>query len=293
MLKISKILVCTDFSSYSNNAIIMAEKIRKITKAKVFAIHVSELSINWDWMPPNYTEGGYQVELLKSLTQKLRYQLDENNLNGEARIVFGIIPNAINEFIEGNDIDMVIISHKGKSGHFAMGSVASKIIASVNKPVFIVKKNIEIDHVSCLVDPYGEINRLMTFSQEFIRNFNKKLKIISLVPDIAARYIGVGKIGFSTELLSLSENQKHKIISEIKDRLTKKIDQDISATFLIEVSTEKKVSYHLNRILEKENISLAIMQRHQSTFLEKILIGSETRRLLEIFDNNLLIIPPP
>jgi hypothetical protein len=34
------------------------------------------------------------------------------------------------------------------------------------------------------------------------------------------------------------------------------------------------------------------MRRHQAELLEKILIGSETRRMLEIFHGNLLILPP-
>jgi hypothetical protein len=39
-------------------------------------------------------------------------------------------------------------------------------------------------------------------------------------------------------------------------------------------------------------MDVIIMQRHQSTYLEKILIGSETRRMIEIFEGNIIILPP-
>ncbi len=292
MLKISNILVCTDFSIYSDYAMRVAEKIRKKTNGNVTALHVSEFSINWDWMPPNYTEGGYQVEMLKVLKKRIEDQLLKNDLKASTIVSMGLISTVIIDFIKGNKVDLVIISHKGRTGHFSIGSIAAKIIATSPIPVFIVKKDLEIDRVSVLVDPNGATDKLLSFGKGFVDVFKKDLNVLSLIPDIAARYIGVGKIGFSTELLSLTEDQKKKFIQETIEGLKKKFGHQSNVYFNVETTTEKKISFHLNKILMAHKIDVIIMQRHQSTYLEKILIGSETRRMIEIFEGNIIILTP-
>jgi nucleotide-binding universal stress UspA family protein len=292
MLKISNVLVCTDFSIYSDYAMRVTEKIRKKTNANVTALHVSEFSINWDWMPPNYTEGGYQIEILKVLKKRIEDQLIKNDLKANTNVSMGIISSVILEFIKANKIDLVILGHKGRTGHFSLGSIAAKVIASAPIPVFVIKKDQEIDRISVLVDPYGATDKLLSFGKEFVDIFKKDLNVLSLIPDIAARYIGIGRMGFSTELLSLTEDQKKKIIHETLESLKKKTGSNSNVFFNIEITTEKRISFHLNKILTAHKIDVAIMQKHQSTYLEKILIGSETRRMVEIFEGNIIILPP-
>jgi nucleotide-binding universal stress UspA family protein len=270
----------------------VTEKIRKKTNANVTALHVSEFSINWDWMPPNYTEGGYQIEILKVLKKRIEDQLIKNDLKANTNVSMGIISSVILEFIKANKIDLVILGHKGRTGHFSLGSIAAKVIASAPIPVFVIKKDQEIDRISVLVDPYGATDKLLSFGKEFVDIFKKDLNVLSLIPDIAARYIGIGRMGFSTELLSLTEDQKKKIIHETLESLKKKTGSNSNVFFNIEITTEKRISFHLNKILTAHKIDVAIMQKHQSTYLEKILIGSETRRMVEIFEGNIIILPP-
>jgi nucleotide-binding universal stress UspA family protein len=270
----------------------VTEKIRKKTHCSVKALHVSEFSLNWDWMPPNYTEGGYQVEILKVLKKRVEDQLVKNDLKAQKNVSLGLTSSVIIDFIKENKIDLVLLGHKGRTGHFSLGSIAAKIIATSPIPVFVVKKDVEIERIALLVDPYGATDKLISFGIQFVNIFKKDLNVLSLIPDIAARYIGFGKIGFSTELLSLTEEQKKKIIQDALDGFKKKFGEKSNIYFNIEITIEKRLSFHLNKILVGHKIDIAIMQRHQSTFVEKILIGSETRRMIEIFDGNIIIIPP-
>jgi hypothetical protein len=79
IMKKLKILTCTDFSSYSLLAEKAAENIRIKCNGTVDLIHVSEFSVMWDWMPPDYIEGRFELDLLKKtissgykLTKKIR-----------------------------------------------------------------------------------------------------------------------------------------------------------------------------------------------------------------------------
>lgn len=292
MKNFPNILVCTDFSIFSDYAMKAAEKIRKKNDSNVFALNIHEYSINWDWMPPNYSEGGYQVEMLKIIKNKIKDQLNKNQVKGSPFVSFGVISQVILNFIEGNKIDLVIIGHKGRTGHFNLGSNAMKIIATSSVPVLVMKKEFEIVNVSLLVDPYGATKKLFDFAKKLINTYLINIHILSLIPDIAARFIGIGKLGFSTELLSLTEDQKIKLTEEVIDSLKKQINFSDKCHFHVEITTEKRIAYHLNRKLVELHSDLIIMQRHQSTFMEKVLIGSETRRMIEIFEGNVFILPP-
>jgi nucleotide-binding universal stress UspA family protein len=292
MINFPNILVCTDFSIFSDYAMKAAEKIRKKSDSKVFALNIHEYSINWDWMPPNYSEGGYQVEMLKIIKNKIKDQLSKNQVEGTPSVSFGVISQAIINFIEENKIDLVIMGHIGRTGHLSLGSTAVKILATSPVPVLIVKKDFEMKNVSLLVDPYGATKKLFKFGKDIIDSYFIELHILSLIPDIAARYIGIGKLGFSTELLSLTDDQKKKLTTEVIKSLKNQIDFSDRCHFHVETTVEKRIAYQLNRTLLELHSELIIMQRHQSTFMEKVLIGSETRRMIEIFEGNLFILPP-
>jgi hypothetical protein len=48
----------------------------------------------------------------------------------------------------------------------------------------------------------------------------------------------------------------------------------------------------LNRILKETNADVAVLKKFTDGNLKRVCIGSTTKKLLEIFDGNLLIIPP-
>lgn len=286
------ILVCTDFSSYSDDALKAAEILKNKTSGTLQVIHVSEFSLMWDWMPTTYIEGAYELDLLNTLRKKVQDQIQKLGLNAESIISQGITSSVILEEIEKNKIDIVVIGHKGRTGKFHLGGLAEKIISSSPIPVLVVKGNFEINKIGALIDPNGPMEEILDWGEQLSLIFNSKLEIISLFPDIVGRYIGIGKFGFSTELLSLTDEQKKNIIEETKNHIKSKIKKFNSPILRVDISTEKKLAYHLNSIMNEDKINLSIMKRHQSEFLEKILIGSETRRMIEIFSENILILPP-
>lgn len=291
------ILVCSDFSDYSNLALKAADRFKTETHGSLHVLHVAEVPIQWDWMPgdgfsKNVTENK-EVQYIERLSKNLNEQMKACHIDGERHVAMGIPSTVIIEEIITNKIDLVVIGHKGKSaGVFHLGSLAEKIVASSPVPVLVVKEHFETNKIAALVDPNGKMEQIIPTAEEMAYLFSSQLVIISLFPDLAARFIGLGKLGFSTELLTLSKDQKEEISKKIRNRIHEQITKYSDAKVIMEFSIEKKLAYHLNSILNEHQISMAILQRHQSYFLEKIIIGSETRRMLEIFKGNLLVLPP-
>jgi hypothetical protein len=58
------------------------------------------------------------------------------------------------------------------------------------------------------------------------------------------------------------------------------------------VTDELQVAYHLVNILQEDQVDVAIMQRHQKKIMDRMMIGSETKRMIELFTGNLLVLPP-
>lgn len=294
MIKQPSILVCTDFSPFSDEALKAASRLQRQTNGKLSVLHVSEHPVIWSWLPegiPQTLDENVERELLGSLRKKLDAQMRNCEVNAESHISMGIPVQVIMEEIESRKIDILVMGHKGKTeGHFRIGSLAEKVIASSPVPVMVIKSTFHPAKVGALVDPTGEMENILAWSENLAESLAIKLEVISLFPDIAARYIGIGKLGFSTELLSLNREQGEEVIEKTKDKIRSFLRKD--ATLRVDISREKKLAYHLNSVMEAEKVDFAVMKRHQAGFLEKLMIGSETRRMLEIFNQNLFILPP-
>lgn len=297
MLSKPNILVCTDFSSASMQALEAAEKIRRQTHATLHVLHVSPNTTMWDWLPnegfPMDRDSQFEVDLLNKLRTKLENQMKSTETHGQAHISLGNAANVIADEALSKNIDLIILGHQGTDkGLFHLGSVAQKVVASATTPVLVVKKPLNMDRIAALVDPNGVIKPIVTAAEELAYLFSSQLSVVSLFPDLWARYMGVLQSTSVSNAGRLSDQDRQTIMEVVRNRLHSALSKDLSPTIRVDISSEKKLAYHLNSILEEERSDLVVMKRHQSDFLEKMLIGSETRRMMEIFKGNLMILPP-
>lgn len=297
MLSKPNLLVCTDFSTYSNGALKIAEKIRQKTNGHMDVLHVSEHTAMWDWLPneglPNITDAKFEVDLLNTLRITLSRQMENYAVTGEAHVSMGLPASVIIQEVIDKKIDLIVMGHKGQTGlNFPIGSLAQKIIASSPVPVLIIKQDSDINKIACLIDADYPMKTLINWSEEMSFLVSAHLTVVSVVSDIFARLAGYKKTENASELTVLRPEQKNQMITEVKDKIRSFLAKESRPELRVEMRTEKKLSFQLNSILTEEKIDLAMMKRHQHDFLEKILIGSETRRMLEIFKGNLLILPP-
>lgn len=140
---VDSILVPTDFSEPSENAVRVAASLAERFGAKLHILHV--------WAPPVAVafDGAIlpSAEQLASYTDSLEREL--NQLQGrvqrpaqtmERHLVQGIAWREICDYAERKKIGLVVMGTHGRSGfsHLVMGSVAERVVRASKVPVMVV-----------------------------------------------------------------------------------------------------------------------------------------------------------
>ncbi len=151
MLKPTKILVPTDFSTYSNFALKQALDIASEYGAEVYVLHVLEEKIHYA-MDEEY-KGVISVKSIKKLEkdlvklakETLNKQIERVSSNNNVKIipevVLGIPYVEILRFQQEKGIDLVVISSIGHTGlaRYFMGGVARIVLKGTTCPVLLTK----------------------------------------------------------------------------------------------------------------------------------------------------------
>ena len=296
MLNQPNILVCSDFSTCSDLALRAAKNIRHRTQANVDVLNVIDHSVvgNWDtYESLTYSTGeALKKELLTHAKISLKEQLKSCELETKSEIRFGTPRSVILEKIQQDNIDLVIIGYTGKTpGQLRLGSLTSKILASSPVPVLVIKTPLEMKKLAALVDPHGPKEEIISWSEELTHLFSTQMIILSLFDDHIGRFLGENKEKFSEELQSLSQVVREEEIELISKNIRGYMSKFTNTQIIVRSNIESNIAHHLNSILKEETVDTIVMQKHKPTLLEKVFIGSETRRMLDLFRGNLLVLP--
>jgi nucleotide-binding universal stress UspA family protein len=157
---VKRILVPCDFSIQSLNAFRFAIQLEKASKAEVHMLHVVELPILHDTvlMPVLSFEEDKLQDLRKNAESKFD-QVVKKNAASEVRIKtkveFGAPSRMILDYINKNDIDLVVMGTKGVTGmrEIFIGSNTEKIVRASGVPVIAVKDDVRPREIRNIVFP--------------------------------------------------------------------------------------------------------------------------------------------
>jgi len=141
-VKVKKLLVPTDFSDCSEEAVEYAISLAQTFQAQVFLLHVTE--------PPAYgldfslPDPGMPAELKQQLTETLRQSVEKMKkmgINAEGYFVVGVPYDEIIKAARKYKADLIVIGTHGRTGltHFWLGSTAERVIQRAPCPVLAVK----------------------------------------------------------------------------------------------------------------------------------------------------------
>lgn len=297
MINRPRLLVCTDFSDGANLALLAAEKFRRKTEGTIHLIHVNEYPLQWDWVSSEaqaiYLNQKLRLELKDSQEKRLLEQIRICEAVATGEVVEGEIQHVIIDELKKHHSDFIFISHKGISHTpFHIGGVAAKIIAASPRPVFVVKKPLGAFRVAGLVDVNEMSKKLIVFCEEFADLYHSKLEFISLWRQHFTRFFNLTTLDQSSPLLNLTAEEQEVVLKKMKETIHQCLSPDTKATIKVEIAHEKKISTHFLDMLIKDQDDLVVMERHKKGRMEKFLIGSETRRMLELFPGNMIVLPP-
>lgn len=144
MNAIKNILVPTDFSEISKEAIDYACELAQMHGATLHIIHVFE-----EPAFPSFYEAGAlvlygKVPDIRNQTQEALDQLKtklNNNLTVKTDLLDGHAAGQICAYAEANAVDLIVIPTYGLRGfkHVLLGSVAERVVREANCPVFVYK----------------------------------------------------------------------------------------------------------------------------------------------------------
>lgn len=142
MIRLKRILVPTDFSEHSENAVRYGCELAAKFDAELHLLHVVELT------PVMYGEGAYftpdtEAQLVADSNKRLN-ELPEGDLRESLNVTrtttSGHPLPEICGYAKKNDIDMIVLGTHGRGAiaHVLLGSVAEKVVRKAPCPVMTV-----------------------------------------------------------------------------------------------------------------------------------------------------------
>jgi nucleotide-binding universal stress UspA family protein len=142
MKPIKKILVPTDFSIYSDQAMQYAAMLAMAFKARIQLIHVIEpltYSVTDTLKVVNHFVG--LKTIAKSLLENTRKKFQKKGLRVETDLLTGVVYRQILDKARRIEADVIVMGTHGRTGaeHFLLGSVAEKVVRLAPCPVVTVR----------------------------------------------------------------------------------------------------------------------------------------------------------
>jgi universal stress protein A len=142
-----KILVPTDFSKFSDNALKQAYDIAKQYKAKIYLLHVIEVvrTCSIDYCLDDQTIRALDEKSLEFSEKMIRKQINKVFKSKDVEVVSDVKKGTPLEEIlkeqQSKKMDLIVIASHGKTGFLShlIGSVAEKVARGAKCPVMLVR----------------------------------------------------------------------------------------------------------------------------------------------------------
>ncbi|MGW9685763.1 universal stress protein [Flagellimonas sp. 2504JD1-5] len=276
------ILLPTDFSDNSWNAIFFALKLFKDVSCNFFVLNTYNPNQKNVMGARTYVRTGMIIDALaessKNGLKKIETYLKENHKNPLHTFQFislkGDLAGVLKNFQTQKDIDYIVMGTLGATGakEVFMGTNSVRVLKSVREcPILLVPKAYNLQQLECIV-----------FPTDFSRFFDK-YELTPLV-ELAKLTKAKCKILYLTQEFDKSEVQvqNQKIL---QDRLS---ELDIE---FYEVEFNSKLAKSINRFAEEEQADLIAIIHYQHTFMEKLTREPIVKRVAFHSQVPLMILP--
>lgn len=277
-----RMLVCTDLTESSDIVLRAAEKMRQRNGGSIDLLYVSELGFQFEGVMNDSFKNTYRDIFLggikTSIEEKIDAQLKRCGVEGRSIIRDGKVDKVIAEEADKGLHDLIIMGH-GQKPYIQriLGSNALKLASHAPIPLFIVKKDPLFSKAAGLIDESRSLDKIIIGTYDFCANFKyESSAFISLWMDFP-------------EPFGTSEGSQ--IESRIRSEVEHFADRGEKAQVIIKPTRELKVADPLHEILISEKVDSIVLKKFSGPNLSRIYIGSTTKRLLEVFEGNILVLP--
>jgi nucleotide-binding universal stress UspA family protein len=293
MFKNSLILVATDFSPASDLALKGAAILKEKWGGELLAVHVSEYPGSSDvrWLAvSDYLSEDVKRHMILAQENEFSKQLKRCEVKCPFEILSGKPYATLMETIKQRGVGLLVMGHQGAgSEHFFMGGLTDKLVSSAEIPVLVMNQHLRLAKVAGLIDPMEPIEKIYQASEAFSRLVSAELLMISLWKDISTQTVRRSP-RISTDHEHYTDEEKNLLIKDMEMRIKEQIKGDVKLK--VNITQTKSMAQALVQVMESEKVDLGIISRHKMGVVRKLFLGSVTRKLLDLYEGNLLILPP-
>ena len=264
-----KILIATDFSPASGNALLYGTKLAAALNATVILFHAYQLPHPFPSAAVSISKYGLMVEMKQQLEDEAKRILQEDSSAIETVCEVGDPKAAIISIVKEKNADLVITGMKGAGKNIkkVFGSVATSLTSGIQVPVLIVPEEASFNTPDVIVfasDGGGNpLREDLDKFKDIKDSFHSKLYVVHVIKKD------------ETQHLRFSEN------SEEEKYL------DISFEFPVDAD----ISHGLDEFIKKHDVQMLVMMPHKHDWAERLFHISETKDMIFHTHIPLLILP--
>jgi len=291
-----KILVPLDGSELAEVSLPYAEELSTKLGSEITLIYLSPSEDN-----PYYNVRKLYLDKIVSTTtgdcEKLRKKPEAGAIKIKSAMLVGSVAEEIVNYADKEDMGLIVMATHGRSGikKWAMGSVASKIIAATRRPVMLIRareadtdaaKKGTIDKLLLPLDGSTESESILPHALEIASDFKSE---VVLFQTISLAYPTYTADAFA--YVTYSDNQMDAMKTSALDYLEK-----IGSSFRekgINVKSDVRFGSGADEIInyaDEISADLVAMTTHGRSGIGRWLFGSTTVRVMKGGNANLLLV---
>lgn len=272
-LSIKHILVPTDFSECSDNALQTAIQLAKLHDAKITLLNIVEANyyqLNLDYNPIEMGIIDDSVEKSMNKLKLIADKLIENEgLNMAFEAIPGIINNAIYRRSSQLEVDLIVMGTHGISGikEFILGSNTYGVVEIATCPVLLIPKQCHVNKFENVLFPVRDIPNALEkydFLRKIIRKNNTHLNVL-----------GVGYASKPDSINPLMEQVNSLIFEVIDDDISSSVSFSVGRDNIADVVLEVAQDIKADLIVITSKIDITISEMFLGTFAQKIINHSQ------------------
>ena len=264
-MKILNILIPTDLSPLSEQALLMADLLAEKLTVKVHLLHVIEANESIIEGNPELAEAVDITAFQKRREEALIYfdRLRQAGRTFEAHVKIGLLTDQIHFVTDALSADLVIMATKGSKGlmEAISGSEAQQVVRHLNIPVLTLKIGTAINELKNIL---------------FVADFHHPEKglQIDLVKDLAAAF------GSTIHLLQILKEGDEEHVEQISAQMKKFAIEHEFERFETHVYQDRQVASGVSNFNKEAEMDLVSISTHGRTGIAHLLFGSIAERLV-------------
>ncbi|MDR2405013.1 MAG: universal stress protein [Deltaproteobacteria bacterium] len=286
MFDMKSVVCATDLSEGSNKALYLAAFIAIHYQTKLVVAHVIDL--------PAVTPYGETMvdpqELQARVEQSAKTQVTDilhgfQGLDWELKVSIGYPAKELQEIVKQTGAGLLVAATHIRSGieRLLLGSVTRKLIFTLKVPFLVVPGNLPLERsaihktesILISTDFSNDAEKALDWGLDLARAFDAKRVILATV--IESNQLDQ----ILTTDPQKEEGVANKLVDQLTQKLEAKIPQDLKDRMEVRVLAGQPHE-ELNKFAILNRLDLIVMGVHGRGFIENLMVGSTTDRLIRL-----------